>query len=58
MFVCGVRMKERVNIKQILAKEPDDILRCFLSYSISFFKMPVATHQIALRLTMDSVPTT
>ena len=58
MFVCGVHMQECVNIKQILAMEPDDVLRCFLSCSISFLKMPVATHQIALRLTMDSVPTT
>ena len=60
MFVCGVCMQECINIKQILAKEPGDVflLRCFLSRSISFFKMPVVTHQIALRLTMDFVPTT
>lgn len=58
MSVCGVCMQKCINIKQILAKEPGDVLRCFLSCSISFFKMPVVTHQIALRLTMDSVPTT
>lgn len=56
-FVCGVCVG-MYKTKQILTKKPGGILRCFLSYPISFFKMLVATHQIGFILLMGHDPTT
>lgn len=40
------------------SKEPGDILRCFLCYRISFFKMVATAHQIGFILIMGHDPTT